>query len=372
MNILQITTHFPPNVGGVETHLNDLIKALVKRGNKVSVLTYRPLVTRIKWKIWENINGAGVLRVPWFPGLFYKLVKNPIIEFLYLLPGIFVLAPVVIFAWNPDVIHTHGLVTGFVGVFWGKIFGKKVITTTHSIYHFPKDGLYMNFSKWLFNTSDAVLTLSKQSKKEVEDLGVNPVKVKAFTYWIDLNIFKKVNNAKRALGWKRSFTVLFVGRLVEEKGILLLLEAAKVWNMNITLVVVGSGPLEEVVKNLKSEIKNLKYLGRVDNDKLPLYYSASDLTIVPSIHDEGFGRIILESLACGTPVIGANRGAIPEAMNETVGKLIKVSPNEIKSAVEYFYKNPDKLQELRSNSRSFAEKYYSENNVQTILNVYKS
>lgn len=142
------------------------------------------------------------------------------------------------------------------------------------------------------------------------------------------------------------------------------------WDSNITLAIVGSGPLEREIKNRKSKIKNLIFLGKVDNDKLPLYYSAADLTIVPSIHEEGFGRVILESLACGTPVIAANRGAIPEAMDETVGKIIKVTPENIKFAVELLHKDTKLHYTLSKNSRVYARKHYSQNNLQDILQIY--
>ena len=92
--------------------------------------------------------------------------------------------------------------------------------------------------------------------------------------------------------------------------------------------------------------------------------------IVPSTHEEGFGRVILESLACGVPVIGSNRGAVPEAMDETVGKLIDISPRSIKSSVESLFKNRNELKLLSSRARKFAVKRFSESNVKTIIESY--
>lgn len=363
MKVLQLTAHFPPNVGGVETHLSDLVKALVKRNWEVSVLTYRPLTTGAKWNMYEKNEGVEIFRIPWLAHLFYQLIKYPVLEFLYLLPGLFFTAPLVILFKHPDVVHAHGLVAGFAGVFWGKLFGKRVIISTHSIYHFPQKGFYREFVKWIFSKSDKVMGLSKQAKHEIASLGIISKKVDNFTYWIDLEKFKRVEGAKQKLGWRDKFTVLFVGRLVEEKGILVLLESVKIWNSNIKLKIIGSGPLEE-------RIKHLNYLGRVDNDQLPLYYSAADVLIVPSVHEEGFGRVILESLACGTPVVGANRGAIPEAMDKSVGKLIDVSALNIKNAVEYFFENPNALNKLKINARKFARNRYSEKNVNKIIKSY--
>lgn len=371
--ILLLTIGFSPNVGGIETHFDDLVSQL---GDKIriKVLTYKPLTTSTPAKICEKRNeNVEIIRLPVIRGIFYKFIKNPFIEFMLLTPGLFMALPVLLLTKYRDVqvIHTHGLIAGFVGVFWGNIFKLKVLTTTHSIYNFPKSGLYKKSAKWIFAKSDHVLTLSKQSKREIESLGIEENKVSVFTYWIDLKRFKPINDAKKKIGWTKKFVVLFVGRLVEEKGILVLLEAAKKWDKNIKLAVIGTGPLDKNIKRQSATINNLVYLGKIDNNDLPLYYSAADLLIVPSIHEEGFGRVILESLACGTPVIGSNRGAIPEAIDNSVGKLIDVSTENIRNTVEYFYNNSGKLDKLHRNTRSYAMKKYSKDNIKEISKYYE-
>lgn len=370
MKVIQISAHFFPNVGGVETHLSDLVNVLIKRRYKVFVLTYQPLTTKITWKIYENRNGNEILRIPWLANLFYKFVSFPVAEFLYLLPGLFLLTPVILVIRNPKVIHAHGLVAGFVGVFWGKFFHKKVVVSTHSIYNFSDKGLYRSFAKWIFMNANKSLGLSIQAEEEIKSLGISKERTDYFIYWVDLDKFKKVENAKFFLKWKNKFIVLFVGRLVEEKGIIELLQAAKIWDKNITLVIAGSGPLEEKVREAMNNFSNIEFRGIIPQDKLPVFYSASDILIVPSISEEGFGRVILESLACGTPVIGSNRGAIPEAMDETVGKLIDVTKSNIKEAIEHFYKNRGELKGLSLSCRKFAERRYSEKNISTIINSY--
>lgn len=372
MRILQLTAHFSPNVGGVETHLDDLVRALTKREYKVFVLTYRPLAAKANWKLFEKGRDSKVFRIPWVPGFFYKFVEKPFLEFLYLFPGLFLFAPLVLTFFRPEVVHAHGLVAGAVGVFWGKIFRKRVVITTHSVYQFPKKGLYRDFVKLLFSNTDFVMGLSSKSAEEIKSLGIPKEKVGIFTYWIDLEKFEKVKNAKNKLDWEGKFIVLFVGRLVVEKGVLELLESAKSWKKNIYLAIAGAGPLGEEVRSMQHELGNLMYLGKVENEKLPPYYSAADLLIVPSTHEEGFGRVILESLACGTPVIAAKRGAIPEAMNETVGRFIRVTPKSIKEEIEYLYKNKDVLKKLSFSTRIFAKRRFSEKNVEKIISSYQA
>lgn len=371
MRVLQISAHFSPNIGGVETHLSDLVQVLIKRGFDVDVLTYQPLTTNVSWKIFEKNKNLTIIRIPWIPGLFYKLVSFPMLEFVYLLPGLFFMTPLILIWKNPDVIHAHGLIVGFVGVFWGKIFDKKVIISTHSIYSFPEKGLYRNLVKFIFENSNYSLGLSKQATKEIESLGIAKTKVKNFTYWIDLEKFKKIADAKNKLGWRERFVVLFVGRLVPEKGLELLLDSVRSWDKNIGLKIIGSGPLEKKVKEAAARFSNVDFIQGIDHDNLPIYYSGSDILIVPSTSEEGFGRVILESLACGTPVIGSSRGAIPEVIDESVGRLIDISVENIKHSVEYFYKHKQDLVRFAKNCRKFAERRFSEKNADTIIRSYK-
>lgn len=362
MKILQLTVHFSPNLGGVETHLDDLIRGLADKKHQVFVLTYRPLSVKTDWKFWQEDKGVQILRLPWLPGWFNKLSKIPAGEFFYLVPGLFIVLPFILLFFRPNVIHSHGLSAGFVGAFWGKIFGIRTVLSTHSIYHFPKSGAFTAMAKWIFQTNEYNLCLSNQSAKELVDLGVSPQKVGRFTYWVDLDKFKSVPDAKRKIGWVGRFVVLFVGRLVSEKGIPELLQAAKLFKKGIDLKIAGSGPLESKVGKY--------YIGRISQADLPAYYSAADIVIVPSTHDEGFGRVIIEALACGTPIVAANRGAIPEAMDNSVGRLIDITPENINNTIVYFHKNAKKLLSMSKKAREFSVVRYSDVNINKIIASY--
>ncbi|MCL4418057.1 MAG: glycosyltransferase family 4 protein [Actinobacteria bacterium] len=369
MKVLQITVHLFPNVGGVETHLSDLFDSLIKSGWKIFVLAYQPLSTKIEWKMFSKSKDLIILRIPWLRGFFEKLVSYPILEFIYLVSGLFIVCPFVIAMFRPQVLHAHGLVASVSAVFWGKIFKLRTIISLHSYYTFPKKGLYRSFVKFLLSNADFVLSLSEKSNSEIRSLGLSKEKLGIFTYWIDLEKFKRVDNAKKQLGWEDKFVILFVGRLIKEKGLDVLLNAAKNWNKNIQLVIIGSGPMEEEISRV-SKNGQVKFIGRKSQEDLPIYYSAADFLIVPSTSEEGFGRVIIEALACGTPVIGAKRGAISEAMDETVGKLIDVTEDNIKNAVEYFSNNQKEIKKLSQHARQFAERRYSEKNAESIIKIY--
>ena len=374
MKILQLSVHFAPNVGGVETHLTDLVEGLAKKRHTVFVLTYRPLVKKAPWKFLDKQKkNITIVRLPWIPGFFYKFVTSPIIEFLYLVPGLFFATPVCLVINNPDVIHAHGLVAGFIGVFWAKIFRKRVVVSTHNLYHFPASGLYHNFAKWIFSNASVTICLSDQSVEEIKKLGVPSEKVKRFIYWVNVDLFRPMDKEKikRELNLAYPFIILFVGRLIEIKGVRELINAGKDVSNAVKIVIAGDGPMhDEVEKAAQKRDGKIIFIGAIDNKKLPIYYNAADAVIIPSTHDEGFGRVILEALSCGIPVIGSNRGAIPEAMDETVGRLITVTPKNIAQAIMTLQKNKQLLAKLSKNARTFAVKRYSEKNIDIILSTY--
>lgn len=380
MRILQISINQLPNIGGLETHLHDLIASQIKQNFKIFALSYQPLSTETYWKLFERRKNLTILRIPWIKGFFERFVRHPTLEFIYIVPGLFIIMPFVLFFFKPSVIHAHGLIPAVSAVFWGKLFKIRIILSLHSIYSFPKKGLYNDFVKALFKSCDFILSLSRKSYDEVIALGVNKNRVNVFTYWVDLNRFKKIPHAREKMSLsynfiserKNSFIAFFVGRLIAEKGIKELLKSVRIWDDNIDLIIAGSGPLERDVREALSDLKNLHFLGSIKQEDLPVIYSSADLVIFPSTSEEGFGRVIIESLACSTPVLASNRGAIAEVMDETVGKLISVSPENIKKWVEYFYQNREKLKKLAGNARRFAESRYSGKNVQQILKSYSS
>ncbi len=375
-SVFLLTTPFRPNVGGVETHLDDLINEGAKRKIKFIIITYQPLVTKATGKTIERGKGYIVYRIPWIRmNLFLKLERYPFLEFIYLFPGLFIFGFLYLLfnSRKIKVIHSQGLVAGAAGLFLGKIFSKEIIVSTHSIYDFPKSGLYSNFIRYMFNSCKAVLCLSRQSKKEVEDLGIPHNKVKVFTYWVNQEIFKEYDKreARRELSLPlNKFICFFVGRLVEVKGVNELMEAAKITKGNILYIVAGDGPLADKVRKVSGRHKNVLFFGKIDNKSLPMYYSAADVLVVPSVHEEGFGRVILEALSCGTPVVGSNRGAIPEAITEEIGKLIKVNPKNIRNAIEELARNPREVKKMSRASRKFAVSKYSSKNIKSILKYY--
>src|SRR3989344_1944087 len=375
-SVLLITSPFRPNIGGVETHLDDLILEGVKRRINFRVVTYQPLVTPARGKFIEKGRGVIIYRIPWPRfNLFLRLEKFPLLEFLYLFPGLFIAGIIYLLFKGKDIstIHGQGLVAGSIGVFLGLIFDKRSLISTHSIYNFPESGFYNSFVQSIFNKTEHILTLSNQSKDEILKLGTPKDKVTTFTYWVDQDKFKPTDKQftrTKVKFPKNELVCLFVGRLVEVKGVRELISSSKFLIKGIKIVIIGDGPLANEIQAMARKSKKIDFFGKIGNDRLPLYYGASDVLIVPSIHEEGFGRVILEALSCGLPVIGSSRGAISEAMDESVGYFIDVSSKSIAFALNTIVKNKNELMKKAKKSRPFALRRYGSDNIEEIIKFY--
>lgn len=373
--VLILTPFFSPNVGGVETHLDDLVKKLDDLGYYIFVQTYSPLTSSIKASTREK-KGKNIYikRYRWSgKNFFHKVEKFPILDFLYLTPYLFCR----VFIWvlanknRIDVIHAHGLNAALIGGILKKLFHKKLIVSIHAIYELDKDSKTAKRIVYILNKTDKVLCLSKGSYNELISFGLHKAKLDLFKHWIALNIFKPLNKTllRNKLNIADKFTVLFAGRLIEKKGVKILVKVAKKLPQ-INFVFVGTGPEEKFLKEQERELSNLKFIGSVENKIMYKCYNIADLFCAPSQYEEGFGRSIIEAVACGLPVVGSNRGGIPEALDKSVSILLDPTVENIKAAIEKLYINKELYLRLSQNCRRYAETNFSEKNINSIIKYY--
>ena len=376
-NILIISICFSPIVGGVETHLDDLVGYLTENGYKGCVITYGSAMAKTRGIYAEKRGGLGIRRIPWFnPALFHRLEQYPLLEFLYMTPPLLLYSSFFMLGHHGDIdiIHAHGLNAAFVTRALAKVFGKRTVVSIHAIYDLPKRHMLARLMRVTLSSFDVILTLAVRSKRELIKIGLDSKRIKVFTYWVDQTVFRPMNKVecKRKLGLEGKFMVLFVGRLLEIKGVKVLVEVAnRLAEMaGIVFVFVGVGLLANEVKVASEHFGNVLYVGKVENKELSRYYNAADVVVVPSIYEEGFGRVIVEALSCGVPVVASNKGGIPEALGPCVGILIEPAVDEIQLTIERLYEHPEELANLRRSCRVYAEKRFSENNARTIEESY--
>lgn len=154
---------------------------------------------------------------------------------------------------------------------------------------------------------------------------------------VDTNRFQSNlsrQQAREQLNWHQERIILFTPRrLVHRMGIDILLTAVakiKLKIPDVWLAVAGKGALRDSLEQQAAQLglhNHVKFLGYLPDDQLPVAYQAADLTVVPSQSLEGFGLILLESLACGTPVLCTPVGGMPEILEPFSPQLITDSTN---------------------------------------------
>lgn len=377
--ILLICSSYRPDVGGVETHLQDLVSFLKWRKHQVNVLTFQPYqssATRVR-KV-EREERMTILRLPrpWRSIVFAGNRWDPVGQSVYL--PILLLSGTLLVSLHRkemEVIHVHGILSTPIACLISRLFKKRCVMSLHHTYA-PIRKAHKTVARVILNLPDKVLCLSNRSRSELLRIGLEGEKVQTFTYWVDLKAFQPLDKeyCKKLLGFEDKFMILFVGRLIEEKGVRILLNVAKELTKtfgDMLFEFVGLGPLAQEVTDASKHVKNLSFQGVVKNEGLKVWYSAADVVVVPSLaEEEGFPRVIVESLACGTPVIASESGSIPEALDSSVGILIEPTAESLANAITRLYTNRDELMKLACNCRVFAQKRFSENNAEEIVNAY--
>ncbi len=143
------------------------------------------------------------------------------------------------------------------------------------------------------------------------------------------------HQARENLDWPQDRFILFTPRrLVHRMGIDKLISAMaqlKSQKQDIWLAIAGKGPLREVLEQQVTHLglgEQVKFLGFLPDEQLPIAYQAADLTVMPSQSLEGFGLVLLESLASGTPTLCTPVGGMPEVITNFSPDLITASPSD--------------------------------------------
>ena len=208
-----------------------------------------------------------------------------------------------------------------------------------------------------FDAADAIITVSAGLRDAVVALGIAPEKVTVLRNGVDLDGFRAVDRAaaRAALGLDGP-TLLSVGHLIERKGHALVIEALAnlpCWR----LLIVGSGPDRASLEALAVRLgvkDRVCLVGQVPHAALPRYYTAADMLVLAS-EREGWANVLLESMACGTPVVASPIPGNPEVVQERAAGIImpERSARGVLTAVQDLGARPPS----RSATRAYAERF---------------
>lgn len=272
--------------------------------------------------------------------------------------------------FKPDIIHVHhGFMPSWVSEKIKEKYQIPYVVTIHGseLPTIEKNKLFYKKTKSSLEMSERIFPNSSFTKKWTEEVfgEVLDKKMTVIPGGVDMDKFHKVDTKKidQELGTENKKVALFSGKLTRYKGVEYLVEAAK--KIKGEVFILGDGPerksLEKIAKT--KDIKNIKFLGHIKDDlqKLIEIYSRADALVVPSIWEEPLGLVILEAMACETPVVATKKGGIPSAVKDGVnGLFIKSKDSEnIAEKVNHLFENPTFAKNLSKGARKTVSEKFS-------------
>lgn len=269
------------------------------------------------------------------------------------------------------VINAHWAIPqGFVAVFVKIITGKKIVLTVHGGDIFNLNGKIMTaVKKFVLKHSDVVCPNSEATMLACKSIYDRSYEIIPMGIYMDKFTVQSPSIELKKAHSVKGFTMLYVGRLADVKGVKYLLEAATILKQKgkeFTVIIVGEGPLRNEFRqyiDMNGLETYVHLVGWVSSDQLNEYYSIADLFVGPSL-SEPQGLVFVEALATGTPVLATKVGGIPGIVtNGVTGYLVPPkSAKKIAEKVEYLIDNPKILAHMADTARnSVVNKFSWEN-----------
>ncbi len=366
------TWEFPPRViGGISPHVFFLSKSLAKEGVRVYVVT----CDFPGAPAHEVIDGVDVYRVDSY--------KNPAPDFatwVYLMNLNMQREAASIankLKGKIDVFHAHDWLVATAGIGLKHVFRKPLIVTMHSTEIGRRDGLHTDTERmiheteaWLTYEAWKVICCSNYMVSHVKwAFGLPEDKLVMIPNGVNTRVYQtsamKDDNSFRAkFALPEEKIVLYVGRLVYEKGIHVLINAAPkvLEKVNAKFIIVGSGYMKDqlltIVKSMKLENKVL-FMGFVDDATLTKLQKFADVSVVPSLF-EPFGIVALEAMAAKSPVVVSDTGGLSEIVNHnTTGfKAYPNNPDSLARGITKILLDQDYRSSIRKNAYRRVKKTY--------------
>jgi len=314
LTILMHCVYFPPEVGGLESHVFYLCRALAEMGHRVAVVTSRSKPGLPKWEIME---GVEVHRT-WFPA------RNPI---GWAAHAMFSTPKTAELARDADVLHAQAFAS-VVPLLLARVGPEQPVVATWHTSHFLMRA-DKPFWRPTFRRMIEGVDHNLAASREIADVGerIAPgLSVEALTNGVETDRFRPVEPALDPLpAWRRRLIV--PRRLFEKNGVEYAVRALPLIaeRHDVEMVFVGDGPERERIERLASDlgvVGRTRFLGARPNAEMPGLLSSAELAIFPSLM-EATSVAALECLACEVPVAASRVGGLPEIIHDGVGGLFE-------------------------------------------------
>ena len=391
MRVCVVPTMFPKYLGDYYgSFVYDEVKALVQKGLDVHVVTPHNQGAAYQ----EIMEGIHVHRFRWMePKPFRALVhfKGLIDTFRIITYSVSLFFNLIVITrkYKIQIIHAHSAIpTGFIGAIVSKIMNIPLFITAHGmdITNFENQRFFNYFISYSLNSSHKSIAVSEDLARKLKSLVNNENKIIVIRNGVDTNRFKPKRNTilRNRYGIKENdILILFVGYLDTFKGIFETINAFKAIsydNINVKLMIVGTGPKENDLKTKVEKMgleKSVIFTGNIPPADIHEYYQSADIFVLPSYTDAGGPPLVfIEAMACGLPVIGTNVGGIPEGIENGVNGFI-IHPknvNELTKKLDIIINNENLRKEFGKNSlRKIQENSMTlEKKAEKIMDLYKN
>ena len=328
----------------------------------------------------EVLEGVRIIRYHYFPvhawetlcypGAIVPRIREKKSRVL-LVPFLLLALYLQLWKWLPeyDIVHAHWLIPqGIVQ----SLFKKPYIVTGHGGDVMSlNNGILKKWKRHCLKNAKKVTVVSETLKEKLQEM-FPEVQPEIISMGVDTSKFGRKYFVPDYFEQNDKKVVLFVGRLVEIKGVSYLIDAMK--EVEGLLVIVGDGPIRsELQKQAESLGDKVVFLGPKSHDELRSVYASSDLFCAPSVttakgEKEGLGLVILEAMASGLPVVGSNSGGISQLIQDGVNGLLCEEKNshELAKKINLLLTDDEMREKVLENSAktvkefdycSLAEKY---------------
>ena len=226
------------------------------------------------------------------------------------------------------------------------------------------------------NCHRIIATTEREEEALIRYCGASSQRIAVIPCGVNMDLFQPVDKvqAKQQMGFADDKVILFVGRVEPLKGLSQLLRAVACLSdiQSVRLVIIGGDEhsrheierLHQLSRKLNIQ-DNITFLGLTRHEKLPYFYSAADVCVIPS-YSESFGLVALESLACGTPVVATDVGDLKNIIRqgETGYVVADNNPHRLADKIALLLSRPDSdiksAQEIRDSVSNLSWQYIAE------------
>ncbi len=230
----------------------------------------------------------------------------------------------------------------------------------------------LEMKKYVIKMADLFLCYTNKAKESLITEGIVESKIRVVRLGVDLGKFRSKKVKVKNLSQKSKVTLLFVGRLVDEKGVMDVIKTVnKIKSLNLNLKVVGNGPLER-----KLRINNFVTIEKHSYSEMPDVYRSSDILVVPSkttkTWEEQYGMVLVEAMASGLPIIAYNSGVISEIIGSSGILVEEGNINQLTNQILRLFEYSNNRIDLGLKARRRAEQFFdSRKTAQEIARMYR-